>query len=342
MDNERRSLRMGAAVIVCALLMRLLGGGLAARAAEFLSLPKITSLLVYIETGRIVRFSPSLEETSPVFAGESPEPDFSVPMLPPEKPQFSARDADLKIKYNCSLRPDLAALITQPLDWDLTADGPAVLILHTHATESYTRAEGEDYTESSAYRTLDENYNMISVGAELARLLEAGGIGVIHDRTLHDYPSYNGSYNHARRSIEAYLAEYPSIRLVLDLHRDASGDNRSQLRTEAVVDGEKSAQIMLVVGTNASGLKHPNWEENLSLALKLHVQLERLAPGICRYVNLRAQRFNQDESPGALIVEIGGAGNHHEEALRAARVLASAILDLACGSGSADVGAEMP
>lgn len=211
-----------------------------------------------------------------------------------------------------------------------------MLILHTHATESYTRASDEDYKESAPYRTLDEDYNMVSVGTELARLLEAGGIGVIHDRTLHDYPSYNGSYNHARRSIEDYLAEYPSVRLVLDLHRDASGDNHSQLRTEAVVDGETSAQIMLVVGTNASGLKHPNWEENLALALKLHVQLERLAPGICRYVNLRAQRFNQDESPGALIVEVGGAGNSHDEALRAARVLASAILDLAHGTESAD------
>lgn len=227
-------------------------------------------------------------------------------------------------------------LIAQPLNWDLTADGPTVLIVHTHATESYTREPEEDYKESSAYRTLDERYNMISVGAEVARLLEEGGVGVIHDRVLHDYPSYNGSYNHARKSIESYLKQYPTIRLVLDIHRDASGDNKNQLHTEATVGGEKSAQIMLVVGTNASGLKHPNWEQNLALGLKLHVQLERLAPGICRYVNLRAQRFNQDESPGALIVEVGGAGNSHDEALRAAGMLAQAILALACGTVTSD------
>lgn len=336
MDNEGRSLRMGAAVVVCALLMRLLGGGLAGRVAQFLAQPKISSFLIYLETGRIVRFSPSLEEDAPAFAPESPKPDFFLPARPQEKPVFTAADADLKIKYNCSLRPDLSVLIAQPLNWDLTADGPTVLIVHTHATESYTREPEEDYKESSAYRTLDERYNMISVGAEVARLLEEGGVGVIHDRVLHDYPSYNGSYNHARKSIESYLKQYPTIRLVLDIHRDASGDNKNQLHTEATVGGEKSAQIMLVVGTNASGLKHPNWEQNLALGLKLHVQLERLAPGICRYVNLRAQRFNQDESPGALIVEVGGAGNSHDEALRAAGMLAQAILALACGTVTSD------
>lgn len=77
MDNEGRSLRMGAAVVVCALLMRLLGGGLAGRVAQFLAQPKISSFLIYLETGRIVRFSPSLEEDAPAFAPESPKPDFS-------------------------------------------------------------------------------------------------------------------------------------------------------------------------------------------------------------------------------------------------------------------------
>ena len=130
----------------------------------------------------------------------------------------------------------------------------------------------------------------------------------------------------------AYLEEYPSIQLVLDLHRDASGDGRNQMKTRAEVDGQKSAQIMLVVGTSGSGLKHPNWEQNLALGLKLHTQLERIAPGITRYVNLRAQRFNQDMSPGCLIVEIGAAGNTHAEAMVATQVLAESILALAEGS----------
>ena len=226
----------------------------------------------------------------------------------------------------------LAKLLTEPLDWDLTG-GPSVLILHTHGTESYTKQPGEAYQESSAFRTLDKQYNMISLGDHLANLLEAGGVKVVHDREFHDYPSYSGSYSHARKSIATYLKEHPSIRLVLDLHRDASGDNTNQMRTKATVGGKSSAQLMLVVGTNGTGLEHPDWEENLALGLKLHTQCERISPGIMRYVNLRGQRFNQDLSPGALIVEIGAAGNTHAEALTATEVLAQAILALAEGTG---------
>ena len=333
MDHNRQSLRIGAAAILCALLLRFSGGGLLQRVGAALAEPTIASWLIYLETGRNVRFSPSLEDKE-VFSMESATPDFAArPQNLTELPHFTGADGTaVDIKYNCTYRPDVEKLITQPLSWDLTKSEPTVLILHTHATESYTKSPGEQYKETSDYRTLDENYNMISLGAYLAELLEAGGVGVVHDRTLHDYPSYNGSYNHARKSIAAYLEEYPSIQLVLDLHRDASGDGRNQMKTRAEVDGQKSAQIMLVVGTSGSGLKHPNWEQNLALGLKLHSQLERTAPGITRYVNLRAQRFNQDMSPGCLIVEIGAAGNTHAEAMVATQVLAESILALAEGS----------
>ena len=332
MDQQQWSLRVGASVILCALVLRLCSGGYFQPLADFLEKPNIASFLIYLETGRIVRFSQSYDQE--VFAVESPAPDLSDwAGVPEQLPAFFAQDAaSVEVKYGCSLRPDLEELMARPLTWDLTAEEPAVLILHTHATESYTRQAGEDYEESSAFRTLDEAYNMISVGDRLTELLEVGGLTVLHDRQLHDYPSYNGSYSHARKSIEAYLEDYPSIRLVLDLHRDASGDNSNQMVTSATVEGEPSAQIMLVVGTDASGLSHPDWEENLSLALKLHRQMERINPGICRYVNLRGQRFNQDMSHGALIVEVGAAGNSHAEALRATEVLAKGILNLAKGS----------
>lgn len=333
MDHQQWSLRVGASVILCALVLRLGLGGFFQPLADFLAKPNIASFLIYLETGRVVRFSTSLEEQE-VFALESPVPDFAADAtIPAELPAFSAQDAaEVEVKNNSSAKPDLEQLVERPLSWDLTGTEPTVLILHTHATESYTRSIGEDYQESSAFRTLDEDYNMISVGDYLTQMLEAGGLTVLHDRELHDYPSYNGSYSHARKSIGAYLEEYPSIQLVLDLHRDASGDNTNQMKTAAAVDGESSAQIMLVVGTDSSGLSHPNWEQNLALALKLHVQMERFAPGICRYVNLRSQRFNQDLSTGALIVEIGAAGNTHDEALKATEVLAKGILSLAKGT----------
>ena len=339
MDHQNRTLRFGAAVIAWAVLLRMAAAGTFRPLVEFFDKPNIQAFLIYLETGRNVRFSPSLEETSESVVPTQPletlpatEPPQQALEVPPALPVFSSGDTELvDILYACSLRPDLESLLQSPLQWDLTGEAPKVLILHTHATESYTK-KGEDYRESSAYRTLDERYNMISVGDHVAQLLRQAGIEVVHDRQLHDYPSYNGSYSDARKAIRAVLEENPQISLVLDLHRDASGDLDNQFRPAVTVDGVETAQIMLVMGTNASGQTHPDWEQNLSLGLKLQAQLERQAPGITRPMSLRSQRFNQDLTSGSLLIEMGAAGNSHEEALRAAEQLARAIIALSRGT----------
>lgn len=329
MDQQQKTKRFGFFIILCACILRLSMTGIPGRLLQYLVQAGISSILTYSETGQDVRFSASLEKKMD-FMRESP-----MPWMPePEKPQFSGMDAKLvEMDNDCAYRPDLETLIAQPLDWDLTAEDPTVLILHTHTTESYTKTT-EDYTETSAYRTLEERYNMLSVGDAVAEFLRENGIGVIHDREIHDYPSYSGSYVHSRNEAEEILARYPSIRLVLDLHRDAVERNGVQLRTLAEVDGAPSAQLMIVVGTDVSRQSHKNWQENLALALKLQVQMERLCPGIMRPMNLRPQRFNQDLSPGALLIEVGAAGNTHAEALAAAGVLAQTIADLAKGANT--------
>ncbi len=329
MNTYQRALRIGAGAIALALLLRLGASGFFAPLADLLKSEGFCSFLLYLETGRIVRFSPSLEESAK-FAGESPAPSLSAQI---RLPVFSPEDANaLKIWNVAGIHVDTQALLTQPLHWELAGSAPTVLILHTHTTESYTKS-GENYTETAAYRTLNEGYNMLSVGDLVARRLEAAGIRVIHDRSLHDYPSYNGSYTHARNAIGAYLEQYPSIQLVLDLHRDASGDLNNQFRPTALYEGQTAAQLMLVMGTDASGQSHPDWRTNLALGLKLQAQLEAIAPGITRPVCLRAQRFNQDMTPGSLLIEVGAAGNTHAEALLAAQILADAVIALSRGTG---------
>ena len=335
MDHYKWSLRAGAGMILCAFLLRLGAAGFFYPLADFLTKPHIATMMIYLETGRIVRFSDSLGDSTvfvPVSGQLSEIPGATEPEPASPIPSFTAEDAEGVTLMGASITADPGQLIQQPLSWDLTGEEPSVLILHTHATESFTKSPGEKYEESSAFRTLSSDYNMLSVGDRVAQLLEDGGINVIHDRELHDYPSYNTSYNHARESIQKYLKEYPSIRLVLDLHRDASGDNNNQMRTSATVNGEKSAQIMLVIAVGTSTRPVPQWRENLALGLKLHVQLERTAPGIGRYINLRSSRFNQDLSPGAVLVEVGAAGNTHPEAIKAAEVLAQAVLALKHGA----------
>ena len=323
MRQFERARRVGMAAIALALVLRLYAAGLPERIASFLARPEIAAFLIYLETGRDVRFSSSLEAFSPDFAESAP----AVAKAPeiPAVPAFSGEE-EVALYYAVGKDPDISALLARPLEWDLYGTEPTVLILHTHSTESYTKT-GEDYRETSSWRTLDEGYNLLSIGERVARILNEAGIPTVQDRQLYDHPSYNGSYTRARKSIRGFLEEYPTIKLVLDLHRDASGEGSAQLRTRAEVDGEASAQLMVVLGTN-----HKAYEENLSLGLKLHALLEGRHPGIMRPLQLRAQRFNQDLSPGALLIEVGAAGNSHPEALRAADALAEAVVALARGS----------
>lgn len=317
MTSYEKSLRFGSWVVVCSLLLRLCFEGYPG---------KIKTFLIELETGRAVRSS--LSEPVFAYAPESPPPaqrlETTEATEAPTQPEpLVFTEADTVSLYNTSgLTADPIALLQQEITLP-KLEGPKVLLYSTHATESYTK-QGETYLESAAYRTLDPSYNVLSLGTALKAELEKQGIQVVQDETLHDYPSYNAAYNHSRKAVRQYLKDTPSLALVLDLHRDAANTGSGQLRTLANVEGASAAQIMLVVGTDAR-LSNPGWQENLSLALKLQALLERLSPGITRPTCLRPQRFNQDLSPGCLLIEIGGAGNSHREALAAIPVLAQAI-----------------
>lgn len=329
---EQKVLRVSTLVIVCALMLRLLSGGIFGNLLGASLSPEAMSFMIFLQTGRLVR--PSNISFSPPQPTEPEEDISTTPTEPPQIfiPTFSAEDAGLiKINSSFTYAADLPALLTQPLSWDLTEEEPTVLIVHSHGSESF--APTGEYDESSPYHTLDTDHNMVCIGAYVAERLRAGGISVLHDTALHDNPSYNASYNNSRASVQQYLAQYPSIRLVLDLHRDSFEDeNGNQIVQSVFSQGTSYAPLMFVVGTDHGGFIHPNWQENLSLALKLQTQIEGLCDGICRNINLRSQRFNQDLSGGSLLVEIGASGNTKEEALRSAEILAQGILSLAHGS----------
>ena len=329
--TEKRSTKIGAALLIFAVVLRLAtGSGAALLRSELLA-----RVVTFLETGRYVSMQkiPLLETQATSVPTESTQ----LPTQPPALPLFFTADqASLtKLRYSCNYRPNVEKLLEKTLQWDLNSGEPAVLIVHTHGSESYTNEKGQTYKETTAYRTLDEAYNMVAVGDLLAQLLEAAGIHVIHDRTLHDYPSYNSSYNNSRASVKQYLKEYPTIWLVLDLHRDAAEkSDGTQFATHATVNGQDAAQIMFLVGTDESGNYHPDWQDNLSVAAKLNVLMEGIAPGVTRSATLRAQRFNQDLGPYALLVEMGSAGNTLQEVLRAVPVLAEAIIALKDGANT--------
>lgn len=204
----------------------------------------------------------------------------------------------------------------------------SVLIVHTHTTESYTPSEKYNYTPSDTDRTLDKDYNMVRVGKEIAKTLEEKGIKVYHDSTINDYPSYNGSYNRSATNVTNALKNDSSIKIVLDVHRDAiEGANGEKTKYTCTVDGKTAASVMLVAGSNLSGLSHNNWEKNLNFAATLQSHIQSLYPGLMRPLNFRSQRFNQQLAPGAIIVEVGTNGNTLDEALIGARCFAEGLAD---------------
>ncbi|WP_308856280.1 stage II sporulation protein P [uncultured Oscillibacter sp.] len=214
-------------------------------------------------------------------------------------------------------------------DAELTGEGPQILIVHTHGSESYTPAGDTDVVWSGDHRTTDSRYNVVAVGDAMAEVFSAAGISVLHDRTLYDYPAYSGAYDRSLAAIESYLAQYPTIRFILDVHRDAIEDSQgNQYKVVSDVDGQTSAQMTLVVGSDGSGLSHPDWMENLKLAVALQNQLLQDYPTLMRPILLRNSRYNQHATTGSLLVEVGAAGNSPEEAHLAGTLLAQGMVEL--------------
>lgn len=276
--------------------------------------------------------APQTEPTTVPASEPAPETTAPETTAPAERPApFTAEEAEaITLRGNCTYGADKTALLLRPMGW-ADAPGPRVLIVHTHSCESYTPSPGYEYEPAGDYRTLDEAASVIAVGDALAAALEAQGVGVIHDRTLNDYPSYNSSYATAREKILRHLAEQPSICMVIDVHRDAMAE---PVREIAEVGGETCAKLMLVIGTDQGGLNHPNWRDNLSCGLKLQALLNRAAPGLAKDISFRKERFNGDLTSGSLIVEVGSTGNLLPEALASMPHLARAVaelLELECG-----------
>lgn len=258
------------------------------------------------------------EETKECAAPEAADEPISPATAVPRTISFSRET----FTNRTSLSPDVDRLRREPLPQSLPADSPQILILHTHATEAYTPTEGWEYTESDTYRTTDCGANVVRVGDELAAELTRMGLRVIHDRELYDYPDYSVSYARSAAAVEQWLALYPGIGVVIDLHRDALGEGDIVYKTRAETEEGDAAQVMLLVGTGENGLPHPRWQDNFALSLKMQDAMFGRCPALPRPIELVAERYNQHYTTGSLILEVGSCGNTMPEALRAIRAFA--------------------
>ena len=196
------------------------------------------------------------------------------------------------------------------------------LIFHTHATESYSVES--PFVDN--YRSNNPEFNMISIGKSLVEQLEARGFSCLQDTILHDYPNYNGSYKHSLDTITKYL-KTKEFDFVMDIHRDAISSDLTYGPT-CEINGEKAAQLMFVIGTNASGLEHDDWMNNLKLAIMLQNRANEMYPGLFKPMIVRNSRYNQHLGSAACIIEVGATGNTLEQCLNSMKYLAKVIEEM--------------
>jgi stage II sporulation protein P len=222
-------------------------------------------------------------------------------------------------------------LDSKEVDKLVTEQGkPILLIYHTHTSESYTPSKAYNYNpRDNAYHTEDLNFSIAKVGEAMAAELNMLKVPTLHDKTIHDIPTYMTSYTNSLKTVEKIIKQHPTIKIIIDLHRDApfTDSNKSRELTTVKIEGETYSRIMFVIGSDKT-FPHPNWQENYKFSLLFNDMLEEKYPGISRGINLRRERFNQHVSNKAILVEIGSHGNTMEESIRTAKLFASILSDL--------------
>ena len=198
-------------------------------------------------------------------------------------------------------------------DLDVNFNKQNIIIFHTHTCESYTPTEQYQYVSTGNYRTTDLNYTVARVADELEKYLINYGYSVIHDKSYHDYPAYNGSYDRSLITVQNLLESYQDTDVVIDLHRDAIGDNTYAPKVK--IGEDYCARLMFVIGTDGGGLKHDNWRNNLKFAIKVVQKGNELYPGLFKPVIVRNSRYNHQVANAACIIEVGATGNTLEECL---------------------------
>ena len=265
----------------------------------------------------------SNKESSSENNSEALEPGTKTEIVTPNpiKDGSNTQLGNVKIKNetNYELTEDL-------LTSEIQIENKNIVLFHTHSCESYTSSEKYPYTSTGNYRTTDLNFTVTRVGTELETYLKKYNYNVIHNKDYHDYPAYNGSYTRSLKTVENILQTTPSD-IIIDVHRDAIGSRNDYAPTVKIGD-EEAAQLMFVIGTDAGGLWHPNWRENLKFAIKVQSKAEEMYPGLFKTMMVTTSRYNQHTGKYASIIEVGATGNTLEQCLTSMKYLAKVMSEV--------------
>lgn len=239
-------------------------------------------------------------------------------------------DPIISLINTTSYTVNLNKLIQKEIKTEIINNGaPIVLVVHTHGTESFVPDNKNYYFKNTEFNSTDTSKNIVAVGDVFCETLEKNNIPFIHDKTMFDENSYKLAYKNSGIAISEYLQKYPTIKYVIDIHRDTISDkNDIYQKPITIIDGKKTAQIMFVVGTNAGGANHPNWTDNLTVVLKYQEIINEKYPTLARPIYIHTSSFNQYYLPTMMLLEIGASGNTLSEAKNAAKLSAECLVEM--------------
>ena len=234
------------------------------------------------------------------------------------------------VNNSTSYDMDIKSLLSSPLPFEIDDTRQAqVLIVHTHTCESYMDFDEGYYYESFYPRTTDNGQNVYAVGEAIAKSLKENGIGVVHAKTQHDNPSYDGAYSRSYDTIMQYLQKYKNIKVVIDVHRDSmTQEDMTKLKPTFTYNGKKGAQVMIMTGHDESYESFPFWEDNLNFALKLQNVCEKKYDSMMRPLNFGDFTYNMNVNNGSLLVEVGTDANTLSEAVYSGELLGIALSEV--------------
>lgn len=244
-------------------------------------------------------------------------------------------NAEKFLEYDFSLKDHQNDDSTQQVANQSTdsTDQPQILIYHTHSQEQYSDATPPEVRENGSQAgTVPIEGSVVGVGNRLTELLQEKGYQVYHDTTVYDYRNSgldrSKAYNYALEGIQGILQKYPSIQVIIDLHRDGV---RPDLHMVSEVNGKPTAQIMFFNGMSQTPegpieyLANPYREENLAFSFQMQMEARRLYPGLTRKIYLKGLRYNLHLRPRSLLIEVGAQTNTYAEAVNAMEPLAELL-----------------
>ncbi len=218
-------------------------------------------------------------------------------------------DAGKLLKKNMKIRKD--------------GSKPKILIYHTHSQEAFKDSKAGDKKTS-----------IVGMGDILTKELnDTYRIPTMHHEGVYDLiggkMDRSRAYQLAEVKVRKILKKYPSIEVVIDLHRDGVGNNTHLVTS---IDGKKTGQIMFFNGlsrTKKNGdiayLKNPYIQDNLAFSMQMQLAAAKKYPGFTRRIYLKSYRYNMHLMPKYLLIEAGAQTNTVKEMQRSMKVLADLL-----------------